>query len=492
MKNQQEQNKKKLTNKKYLKRNLDDNQLKDIELDIKNLNENQHIDLFENLPVSNQTKHSLKLSSFTHLTSIQSSTLPATLKGFDVLGAARTGSGKTLAFLIPLLEKLYRSKWSASDGLGGLVIVPTRELAVQIFTVLRSIGQKHTFSAGLIIGGKNVKDEKARLLRMNILVATPGRLLQHMDETYGFNADNLQMLILDEADRTLDMGFKRTIEAILEQLPPSHSRQNLLFSATQSPSVASLAKISLNDPKFIQVGQQGTTDPTPKNLSQFYSVVPLHRKLDVLFGFIRTHLKNKILVFVSSCKQVRHIYETFSHIRPGISLLHLHGKQKQAKRNTTLSRFSSSPTAVLFATDIAARGLDIPQVDWVVQVDIPEDADTYIHRVGRTARYESKGSSLTLVEPSEEKGILKRLEEKKITVNHIKIKESMMQPIQNSLQAHAFQDPEIKYLAQKVRLLFILLIKLVLILFFNRLSLVIFVVFTYKKIKPHLILLRYQ
>ncbi|TIC76117.1 CBF-domain-containing protein [Wallemia mellicola] len=379
----------------------------------------------------------------------QSATTHLALKGKDLVGSARTGSGKTLSYLVPMLESLYKDKWSNTDGLGALVVAPTRELALQIFKVLHSIGNHHSFSAGLLIGGKNVQQEKTRLNRMNILIATPGRLLQHMDETYGFNADNLKLLILDEADRILDLGFQKTIQAILEQLPPTHTRQNLLFSATISPSVASLAKLSLNNPSYVQIGGDNGEDPTPKNLAQFYSVIPLDRKLDVLFGFIKTHLKNKVLVFASSCKQVRHIYETFSHLRPGTSLMHLHGKLKQTKRNATLTKFSQASHAVLFATDIAARGLDIPAVDWVVQLDIPEDADTYIHRVGRTARYNSKGSSLMLVEPSEREGILNNMKIKHIEPKLLKIKEKLMQPISNALQAHAFQDTEIKYLAQK-------------------------------------------
>ncbi|TIB89535.1 DEAD-domain-containing protein [Wallemia mellicola] len=429
------------------RRQADDKNLTELKALQGELNEKTNI--FNELPISNQSKKGLKANGFVKMTEIQSATTHLALKGKDLVGSARTGSGKTLSYLVPMLESLYKDKWSNTDGLGALVVAPTRELALQIFKVLHSIGNHHSFSAGLLIGGKNVQQEKTRLNRMNILIATPGRLLQHMDETYGFNADNLKLLILDEADRILDLGFQKTIQAILEQLPPTHTRQNLLFSATISPSVASLAKLSLNNPSYVQIGGDNGEDPTPKNLAQFYSVIPLDRKLDVLFGFIKTHLKNKVLVFASSCKQVRHIYETFSHLRPGTSLMHLHGKLKQTKRNATLTKFSQASHAVLFATDIAARGLDIPAVDWVVQLDIPEDADTYIHRVGRTARYNSKGSSLMLVEPSEREGILNNLKIKHIEPKLLKIKEKLMQPISNALQAHAFQDTEIKYLAQK-------------------------------------------
>ncbi|KAF9492663.1 DEAD-domain-containing protein [Pleurotus eryngii] len=404
---------------------------------------------FASLPITEQTKRGLKKAFFVDMTEIQTQSIPVSLKGKDVLAAARTGSGKTLAFLVPVLEILFRRKWGPSDGLGALIISPTRELAVQIFDVLRSIGGFHSFSAGLVIGGKNLKDEKDRLSRMNILVATPGRLLQHMDQTLGFNADNLQMLVLDEADRILDMGFSRTLTALLSHLPKS--RQTLLFSATQTQSVQDLARLSLKDPVPIGVGEAGdpSASATPQSLEQHYTVCPLDKKLDVLWSFIKTHLQSKIVVFMSSCKQVRFVFETFCKLHPGVPLLHLHGKQKQTTRLSMYTKFTSTSHAVLFATDIAARGLDFPAVDWVIQVDAPEDADTYIHRVGRTARYGSAGKALMFLLPSEEQGMLGLLEAKGITVKNIKVRRSKTRSIENELQNLAFKDPEIKYLGQR-------------------------------------------
>jgi ATP-dependent RNA helicase DDX10/DBP4 len=186
--------------------------------------------------------------------------------------------------------------------------------------VLRNIGGYHSFSAGLVIGGKNLKDERDRLARMNILVSTPGRLLQHMDQTVGFVCDNLQILgtlfcvfmqrwlpltfrlVLDEADRILDMGFARSLNAIISHLPKS--RQTLLFSATQTQSVKDLARLSLKDPEFIGVQEKDSEGATPKNLEQHYLVCELDKKLDVLFSFIKSHLQVKVLVFMSSGKQV--------------------------------------------------------------------------------------------------------------------------------------------------------------------------------------------
>ncbi|KAL5520774.1 DBP4 [Sanghuangporus sanghuang] len=402
---------------------------------------------FADLPISPNTKKGLKKAYFVKMTDIQARSIPLSLKGKDVLGGARTGSGKTLAFLVPVLEMLYRKKWGPQDGLGALIISPTRELAAQIFDVLRSIGGYHSFSAGLVIGGKNLKDERERLNRMNILVATPGRLLQHMDQAFGFDCDNLQMFVLDEADRILDMNFSRTVNALLAHLPRTH--QTLLFSATQTESVKDLARLCLKDPVYVGVKEEGSETATPKSLEQHYVVCELDEKLNVLWSFVKSHLQSKVLVFFSSGKQVRFVYETFCRLRPGVSLMHLHGKQKQATRLGTCAKFTSTKHAVLFSTDLAARGLDFPSVDWVLQVDAPEDAETYIHRVGRTARYESRGKGLLLLCPSEEEGMMAALEKKEIKIEKIKIKHSKTQSIEKHLQNLAFQDPEIKYLGQK-------------------------------------------
>lgn len=187
---------------------------------------------FAELPISRRTLAGLAKGKWEKMTDVQRATIAHALAGRDVLGAARTGSGKTLAFLVPLLELLWRNRWGPLDRLGGLVISPTRELALQIFDVLRTLGHKHELSAGLVIGGKDQQEEALRIAPMNILIATPGRLLHHIDQTAGFELNNLQILVLDEADRLLDLGFKQTILAIVQELPKK--RQTLLFSATQT------------------------------------------------------------------------------------------------------------------------------------------------------------------------------------------------------------------------------------------------------------------
>ncbi|ESZ95212.1 ATP-dependent RNA helicase DBP4 [Sclerotinia borealis F-4128] len=409
----------------------------DVKADLKN---------FSDLPLSEPTSSGLEASHFKTLTDVQSKAVPLALKGKDILGAAKTGSGKTLAFLVPVLENLYRQRWTELDGLGALIISPTRELAIQIFEVLRKIGRYHTFSAGLIIGGRSLQEERERLGRMNILVCTPGRMLQHMDQTAAFDVDNLQMLVLDEADRIMDMGFQTSVDAILEHLPKQ--RQTMLFSATQTKKVSDLGRLSLKEPEYVAV-HEAASSATPTSLQQHYCVVPLPAKLNTLFGFIRANLKAKIMVFMSSGKQVRFVYESLRHLQPGIPLLHLHGRQKQTARLEITSKFSSSKNSCIFATDVVARGLDFPAVDWVIQLDCPEDADTYIHRVGRTARYGKVGRAVLFLDPTEEEGMLKRLEHKKVPIQKINIRPNKTQDIKNQLQNMCFQDPELKYLGQK-------------------------------------------
>lgn len=386
------------------------------------------------------------------MTDIQKRAIPAALKGRDILGAARTGSGKTLAFLIPVLENLYRAQCIGQDaGVGALVISPTRELAIQIFEVLRKIGGRgHLFSAALVIGGKSLREEQEAIGRMNIIVCTPGRILQHLSQNSLFSnsIEQLRMLVLDEADRIMDMGFQRDVDAIVEYLPPD--RQTLLFSATQTKRVSDLARLSLRDPEYIAV-HEGAESATPSSLQQNYTLTPLPEKLDTLWSFLKSAKKSKIIVFVSSGKQVRYIFEAFRKLQPGIPLMHLHGRQKQFARLEVTSRFASSKAACMFATDVAARGLDFPAVDWVVQLDCPEDADTYIHRVGRTARYQRGGRAVLFLDPAEEEGMLTRLSKAKVPIERINVRPSKMKNgnISHVLANLCFKDPSLKYLGQK-------------------------------------------
>ncbi|CAJ2630714.1 unnamed protein product [Trifolium pratense] len=402
---------------------------------------------FEQLPISKNIKKALISNKFVSMTDIQRASLPHALCGRDVLGAAKTGSGKTLAFIIPVLEKLYRERWGPEDGVGSIIISPTWELADQIFAVLKAIGCIHRLSAGLLIGGRqDVAIEKEHVNKLNVLICTPGRLLQHMDETPNFDCSKMKVLVLDEADCILDSGFKKVINAIISQLPKR--RQTMLFSATQTKSVQDLARLSLKDPEYISVHEESVT-ATPTLLKQMVMIIPLDQKLDMLWYFIKTHLKSKTLVFLSSCKQVKFVFEAFKKLHPGIPLKCLHGRMKQEKRMAIYSEFCEN-CSVLFATDVAARGLDFNKaVDWVVQVDCPENVASYIHRVGRTARYKSLGKSVLFLLPSETK-MLEKLEAGKVPVHSLpKPRKKLLQPVSSLLASLLVKYPELQQQAQR-------------------------------------------
>ncbi|KAK6169244.1 hypothetical protein SNE40_020329 [Patella caerulea] len=404
------------------------------------------VEKFTDFPLSKLTLDGLSASKYSKPTDIQRESIGLALQGHDILGAAKTGSGKTLAFLIPILEHLYREKWTPLDGMGALIISPTRELAFQTFQVLKKIGTSHDFSAGLVIGGKHVREEKERMTTTNIVVCTPGRLLEHMEETFNFTADSLQILVLDEADRILDLGFAEAMNAIIENLPAS--RQTLLFSATQTKSVKDLARLSLKDPMYVSVHEHATHS-TPAKLEQSYIVCELHHKINVLWSFVKNHLYSKVLVFISCCKLVSYIHEAFRILRPGQTILALHGGMNQIKRMEVYDMFCRKKHAVLFATDIAARGLDIPAVNWVVQMDCPEDVNTYIHRVGRTARFEQNGEALLILLPSEEEAMVKQLIDRKIPINQIKVNQQKIVNLKCKLEANCASCLELKAMAQR-------------------------------------------
>ncbi len=280
---------------------------------------------------------------------------------------------------------------------------------------------------------------------MNILVATPGRLLQHMDETPYFECTNLSVLVLDEADRILDMGFSATLDAIIDFLP--RSRQTLLFSATQTRRVADLARLSLRDAEYVSVHEHAAS-ATPPRLVQMVSTVALGDKMHALWGFIKTHLTHKTLVFFASCRQVAFAHEALRQLRPGVPLRALHGRMKQPRRMGAFYDFCNAPAMVLLATDVAARGLDFPAVDWVLQVDCPEDVAAYIHRVGRTARYTAAGKALLLLEPSES-AFLPQLAAAKVPYSVTKLNLARMPPVTAALAGLLSADADLKATAQR-------------------------------------------
>ncbi|XP_017030009.1 probable ATP-dependent RNA helicase DDX10 [Drosophila kikkawai] len=416
---------------------------------------------FAQFPLSRKTLKALAESKFVHPTQVQRESIGPALLGKDVLGAAVTGSGKTLAFLIPVLEHLFMNKWSRTDGVGAIIISPTRELAYQIFETLKKVGKHHDFSAGLIIGGKNLKFERTRMDQCNILICTPGRLLQHMDENPLFNTSTMEMLVLDEADRCLDMGFQKTLNSIIENFPPE--RQTLLFSATQTNTVQDLARLNLKEPVYVGygggVGGEGAAAAStskaavlavPELLQQSYVVLNLEDKITMLWSFIKNHLKQKIIVFVASCKQAKYLYEIFCKLRPGSPLLALYGTLHQDRRIAIYEDFLRKSHVVMFSTDVASRGLDFPAVNWVVQLDCPEDVSQYIHRAGRSARNKTRGECLLVLTPSEEEYMISALKEQlNLNIRCVQIDPKKLFSPRVKIEAFLAQFPELRATAQR-------------------------------------------
>lgn len=388
--------------------------------------------LFSELDLSPPTTRALEGMGFSKMTEIQARGIPPLLAGRDVLGAAKTGSGKTLAFLIPAIEMLYSLKFKPRNGTGVVVVSPTRELALQIFGVARELMEHHSQTFGIVIGGANRGAEATKLIKgVNMLIATPGRLLDHLQNTKGFVLKNLRALIIDEADRILEIGFEDEMRQIIKILP-STSRQTMLFSATQTTKVEDLARISLRPgPLYINV-DHSSEHSTVSGLDQGYVVCDADKRFRLLFTFLKRNAKKKIIVFFSSCACVSYHSELLNYI--DIPVLDLHGKQKQQKRTNTFFEFCNAKQGTLICTDVAARGLDIPSVDWIIQFDPPDDPRDYIHRVGRTARGATgKGRSLMFLQPSEV-GFLKYLEEARVPIVEYEFPDKKLHNIQAQLE----------------------------------------------------------
>ncbi|GAN11515.1 ATP-dependent RNA helicase Has1 [Mucor ambiguus] len=385
---------------------------------------------FESLDCNENTKKAIKDMGFTRMTEVQAKTIPPLLEGRDVLGAAKTGSGKTVAFMIPAIELLLRKNFKPRNGTGVIIVSPTRELAIQIYGVAEELCKYHQLTHGLVIGGANRKAETEKLVKgVNLLVATPGRLLDHLQNSQGFVFKNLQTLVIDEADRILDIGFEEEMKQIVKILP--RERQSMLFSATQTTKVSDLARISLKaGPLYINVDEKKEAS-TADGLEQGFVVVEADKRFLLLFTFLRKNQKKKVIVFFSNCNAVKYYAELLNYI--DVPVMELHGRQKQQKRTSTFFEFSEAERGILLCTDVAARGLDIPAVDWIVQYDPPDDTRDYIHRVGRTARAGGKGKSLLFLLPSET-GFLKFLKEAKVPLNEYQFPNNKITNVQSQLE----------------------------------------------------------
>ncbi|CCI50149.1 unnamed protein product [Albugo candida] len=386
--------------------------------------------------------------AFKRPTKVQKLSISHVLQKKDVLVKSETGSGKTLAYLLPIIQTLQsvQPRIHRIDGCVALIIVPTRELCLQIYDTLQSLLRSFVnLVPGVIVGGERKKAEKARLRKgISILIATPGRLLDHLTNTQAFHYTKLQFLVLDEADRLLDLGFGPQIKQILEILGKQSSRtQNILVSATINSSVQQLASLSLQDPVFVDADESNQGDKvqasgvfaTPQQLKQYAITVPAKLRLCALSCFLREELMRteesfKIVVFFSTCDAVdfhftlfnscvwpdkRIDYESMKEIQSVTNesndcspffgregrLFRLHGNIAQQERTTTFRAFCKAPCGILFCTDVAARGVNLPTVHWIVQYDPPTEARDYVHRIGRTARSGMCGSSLLFLLPSE-------------------------------------------------------------------------------------------
>ncbi|KAL2441544.1 ATP-dependent RNA helicase HAS1 [Exophiala dermatitidis] len=387
---------------------------------------------FSELGLSEKTMKALNEMKFETMTEIQRRGIPPLMAGRDVLGAAKTGSGKTLAFLIPAVEMLHALRFKPRNGTGVIVVSPTRELALQIFGVARDLMQFHSQTFGIVIGGANRSAEADKLTKgVNLLIATPGRLLDHLQNTKGFIYKNVKALVIDEADRILEVGFEDEMRQIVKILP-KEDRQTMLFSATQTTKVEDLARISLRPgPLYINVDHT-KEHSTVEGLEQGYVICDSDKRFLLLFSFLKRNLKKKVIVFMSSCNCVKYHAELLNYI--DLPVLELHGNLKQQKRTNTFFEFCNAKAGILVCTDVAARGLDIPAVDWIVQFDPPDDPRDYIHRVGRTARgANGKGRSLMFLQPNEV-GFLSHLKEARVPVVEFDFPAKKLLNIQSQLE----------------------------------------------------------
>ncbi|HEY3744597.1 MAG TPA: DEAD/DEAH box helicase [Gemmatimonadaceae bacterium] len=329
---------------------------------------------------------------FQRPTPIQAEAIPVALEGRDVLACAMTGSGKTAAFVLPILHHLIDKPRGKTRA---LVVTPTRELAAQILTALDSMAVHTPITAAAIYGGVGMaQQEHAMRAGVDVLIATPGRLLDHLSQSYA-SLKNIEFLVLDEADRMLDMGFLPDIKRILKLVPAK--RQTLLFSATMPPPIAALTREMMNKPVMIDLGRKSLP---AVGITQAVYPVRQDLKPGLLLSLLNRNEMTQALVFTRTKHRANRLAEQL--VKRGIKAERIHGNRSQPQRTAALAGFKSGHYRVLVATDIAARGIDIEALGHVVNFDVPQAPDDYIHRVGRTARAGEVGDAFTFVAPDEE------------------------------------------------------------------------------------------
>jgi superfamily II DNA/RNA helicase len=355
---------------------------------------------FENLGLSDKVLAAVQAVGYTTPTPIQEQAIPHVLAHRDVLGIAQTGTGKTAAFTLPMLTMLEQGRAKARMP-RTLILEPTRELAMQVEEEFGKYGQHHKINMALLIGGVSFDDQDAKLSRgVDVLIATPGRLLDHF-ERGKLLLSGIEILVIDEADRMLDMGFIPDIERICRLIPMT--RQTLFFSATMPPEIQRLADTFLHQPARVEVARQATAAATVTQQLVATGSEP-HEKRDVLRRLIREveGLKNAI-VFCNRKREVAVLWRSL--IKHGFNATALHGDMDQRARIASLDSFRSGDTTILVASDVAARGLDIPEVSHVFNYDVPHHAEDYIHRIGRTGRAGRSGTAVTLVSPADSRSL---------------------------------------------------------------------------------------
>ena len=341
---------------------------------------------------------------YTIPTPIQAQSIPHVLAGSDLMGAAQTGTGKTAAFVLPIIQKILRhasnSASPARHPIRALVLTPTRELAVQVAENAASYSKHTDLRAAVVYGGVDMKEQVAILRNgVEILIATPGRLLDHIGSKVA-NLSQVEILVLDEADRMLDMGFLPDLQRIINLIPAQ--RQTLLFSATFSPEIKKLAQSYLRTPVTVEVARQNAAADTVKQVVHMVSSADKQRAIvKVLEARTRAGLSRQCIIFTNSrlgCAKLSRALE-----RDGIKAGAIHGDKSQGERTLTLDAFKSGAIEALVATDVAARGLDIPDMPCVINHELPYNAEDFIHRIGRTGRAGSKGDAIALVDASEKR-----------------------------------------------------------------------------------------
>ena len=369
----------------------------------------------------------LNLKGYEIATEIQAKSIPIALKGEDIIGSAKTGSGKSLAFLIPTVE--YILNHPKNEGIQALVITPTRELALQLYDLAKILMNDNGTSCVLVIGGGNRKKEAEKLSsnEARIIICTPGRLIDHMVNTKKFDYNNIKILIIDEADKILKIGFEEELTEIIKLIPKN--RQTLLFSATITPKVEDLITLSVKNYENIRIK---SSDPTVSTLEQGYLKIDADKKFLFLFTFFKKNKNSKILVFFATCKEVEFYSSLLNYV--DVPVLSITGEYKQQKRSTTFMEFCSLEQGILLCTDVAQRGLDIPDVDWVIQYDPPHDPEEYLHRVGRTARGANKvGKALLMIMPNEI-NFIRMLQLYKIKLDEFQFPEKKLAKVQEQLE----------------------------------------------------------